>query len=107
MNFGNYFPVVNVQEGNTPLQFSLEQNYPNLFNPVTTIIFSLKTTGNVTLKIFDVRGSEVATLYNNEKMESGKYRTTFNGTTFPSGVYYYRLQVDEQFIESKKFVLMK
>lgn len=75
----------------TPRGFSLEQNYPNPFNPTTTIRFSVPTSGNVLLHVYDVLGQEVATLVN-ETMQPGAYEITWNATNSPSGIYLYRLQ---------------
>ena len=101
-----------VAVSSVPEQFSLKQNYPNPFNPQTAIGFSLLAIGNVTLKVYDVLGREIATLLNNETMQAGKHAVNFNvetfhGTSLPSGVYFYRLSVDGKFSETKKLVLMK
>ncbi len=73
-----------------PQEFWLEQNYPNPFNPSTTIGFSIRDNGFVSLKVFDVLGREVATLVNEVK-QPGTYVVTFNAAHLASGVYYYRL----------------
>ncbi|MEK7264114.1 MAG: T9SS type A sorting domain-containing protein [Bacteroidota bacterium] len=96
-----------VAEENEVQKFSLSQNYPNPFNPKTAIGFSLQTAGIVTLKIYNTLGQEVEMLINNEKMEAGKHEIQFNGSTLPSGVYFYRISVDEKFSETKKFVILK
>ncbi|MEK7263047.1 MAG: FG-GAP-like repeat-containing protein [Bacteroidota bacterium] len=101
-----------VAVSSVPEQFSLKQNYPNPFNPQTAIGFSLLAVGNVTLKVYDVLGREVQTLLNNERMEAGRHVAYFNvemfhGTSLPSGVYFYRLNVDGKFSETKKLVLTK
>jgi|GEM_PF-2104337 len=88
-----------------PQKFELSQNYPNPFNPSTTIAYSLPQAGNVTLKIYDALGREVATLVNDFKSE-GEYRVQFNGSSLSSGMYFYRLQAGS-FVETKKLVLMK
>ncbi|MEK7264306.1 MAG: T9SS type A sorting domain-containing protein, partial [Bacteroidota bacterium] len=75
--------------------------------PTTAIGFSLLAVGNVTLKVFDVLGQEVATLLNNEQLEAGEHEIQFDGSALTSGVYFYRLSVDGKFSETKKFVLMK
>ena len=91
-------------------KFSLSQNYPNPFNPVTKIKYSIpqnvrRKTGNVSLKIYDVLGREVATLVNEEK-PAGEYEVEFNGTALPSGIYFYQLRAGD-FVETKKMVLIK
>ncbi|PJA96627.1 MAG: hypothetical protein CO129_05560 [Ignavibacteriales bacterium CG_4_9_14_3_um_filter_34_10] len=96
------------------LDFSLEQNYPNPFNPSTTISFKIPNSTeyysvlqNVTLKVYDTLGREVATLVNENK-QPGFYHYTFSTIhyTLSSGVYFYTLHAGD-FIETKKMVLMK
>ena len=88
-----------------PAEYSLEQNYPNPFNPSTEIKFSIPQTTNVTLKVFDVMGREVATLID-EQMEAGKHSVVFNAANLSSGVYYYTI-ITENFIQTKKMLLLK
>mgnify|MGYP001589368545 CR=1 FL=1 len=89
------------------LAFVLFENYPNPFNPKTAIGFSLLAVGNVSLKVFDVLGSEVATLLNNETLEAGEHNIQFDASLFSSGIYFYRLNVDGKFSETKKMMLLK
>jgi hypothetical protein len=88
-----------------PLQFELGQNYPNPFNPTTKINYSVPQTGDVTLKIFNVLGMEVATLFSGVQ-DAGKYVATFDAAKFASGVYFYRLQAGSVSI-TKQMVFMK
>ena len=88
-----------------PTNFVLFQNYPNPFNPTTVISYQLPKVSNVSLKIFDVLGREVATLVN-QKQSAGKYSVTFDGSRLPSGVYFYRL-VAGSFVSVKKLMLIK
>lgn len=88
-----------------PTSFRLEQNYPNPFNPSTTIRFQTTEYGFATLKVYDVLGSEVATLVN-EPLNAGEYETAFNASNYSSGIYFYRLQAGSS-IQVKKMVLMK
>ncbi len=104
--------VTDVEETNLsiPTEFSLSQNYPNPFNPSTVISYQLPVSGLVSLKIYDILGSEVATLVNEEK-PAGKYEVIFNVEThrdasLASGVYFYRLQAGS-FIQTKKMLLVK
>ncbi len=97
---------VNEQISNLPTKYELKQNYPNPFNPVTAIGFSLLAGSDVTLKVYDVLGREVATLINNEKKDAGKYSVQFDATHLPSGIYIYKLTAGS-FIDMKKMVLMK
>ena len=101
-----YDSTVNVRETEElPQTFLLEQNFPNPFNPQTAIGFSLLVVGNVTLKIFDIYGKEVATLLN-QKMEAGKHRIAWNAEGETSGMYFYRLTVGER-TATKKMLLIK
>ena len=88
-----------------PDEYSLSQNYPNPFNPSTTIRYSIKTGGEVTLRVYDILGNEVATLVN-EVQEPGYYTVNFNGANLSSGVYVYTLESGE-FSGVKKLLLMK
>jgi hypothetical protein len=85
--------------------YKLYQNYPNPFNPTTNIEYTLPKTSFINLKVFDVLGREVTTLVNDTK-EAGKYTAKFDGSNLSSGIYICQLKADN-FIESKKFVLMK
>jgi hypothetical protein len=88
-----------------PRRFALEQNYPNPFNPTTAISYQLPAFSRVVLKVYNVLGREVATLVN-EKEEAGKHSVTWNASSIPSGVYFYRLQAGA-YSETKKLVLLK
>jgi len=86
-------------------QFWLSQNYPNPFNPSTKISYQLPVTVDVTLKVFDLLGREVAVLVNEEK-SAGNYEVEFNASGLPSGIYFYTLKA-ENFSDTKKLVLLK
>jgi len=88
-----------------PAEYNLEQNYPNPFNPSTEIRFSIPQTTNVSLKVFDVMGREVAALID-EQMEAGKHSLVFNAANLSSGVYYYTITA-KNFMETKKMLLLK
>jgi hypothetical protein len=92
-------------EISSPTEFVLSQNYPNPFNPSTVINYELPVNSFVTLKVYDLLGSEVATLVNESK-PVGRYSLVFNGSSLKSGVYFYNLQAGN-FTETKKFILMK
>ncbi|MCC6256038.1 MAG: T9SS type A sorting domain-containing protein, partial [Ignavibacteriaceae bacterium] len=79
--------------------------FPNPFNPSTTIRYQIPQDGIVTLKIYDILGSEVATLVNEQKA-AGKYEINFNASNFASGVYIYKIQAGS-FNSSKKLMLLK
>jgi len=93
------------EENETPLTFELQQNFPNPFNPVTEIKYSIPQTSNVKLKVFDIVGNEVATLVDEIK-SSGKYSVKFYANNLTSGVYFYRIQTDN-FTSTKKLLLLK
>jgi hypothetical protein len=97
---------VKVRQSSIPDQYSLRQNYPNPFNPQTTISYSLPQTSTVTLRVYNVIGSEVASLVNNERKAAGSHTVLFNATGLSSGVYFYRLQTGN-YIETKRMVLIK
>ncbi|MFH1194118.1 MAG: M28 family peptidase [bacterium] len=90
-----------------PDQFILEQNYPNPYNPTTTIGFNLPEETNVNLKIYNLLGEEIALLIN-EKMTAGFHEVKFDANTnpIPSGIYIYRLNAGEQ-LAIKKMILSK
>ena len=90
---------------NSTVQFQLRQNYPNPFNPSTTISYLLSAAGDVSLKVFDVLGREVATLVK-EKKQAGTHCVNFDGSSLASGVYFYRLRVNDQ-STAKKMMFMK
>jgi hypothetical protein len=72
-----------------PVSMKLYQNYPNPFNPSTSISFNLFQTSNVTVKVFNVLGQEVATLFNGDEMSAGLQTYTFDASRLTSGVYFY------------------
>jgi hypothetical protein len=88
-----------------PTEYSLMQNYPNPFNPTTTISYTIPKNGLITLKIYDILGTEVAELVN-ESQEAGKYLVTFNASELPSGIYFYTL-TSGNFTATKKLILLK
>lgn len=90
---------------NLPTELNLAQNYPNPLNPVTTIKYSIPQRSNVTLKVYDILGNEVAVLVNEEK-ERGVYTVNFDASGLASGMYLYRLQAGS-FVETKKMILLK
>ena len=83
--------TVNVEDSFKHIDYQLELNYPNPFNPNTTIKYSIKERGFVQLKVYDVLGKEIATLVNEEKLQ-GSYSVSFNGNDLPSGVYVYQVK---------------
>lgn len=88
-----------------PKSFALLQNFPNPFNPSTTISFDLPERSHVTLLIYDAIGREVQTLADEEE-PAGAYRITFDASALPSGVYFYRITAGH-FVQTKKLMLVK
>jgi Secretion system C-terminal sorting domain/PQQ-like domain len=91
-------------------KFELQQNYPNPFNPSTTIKYQLSSSGVVTLKVYDILGREVTTLVDEFK-SAGSYETNFNAKNLSSGVYIYRITVNNNgkilFTDSKQMIFIK
>jgi len=85
--------------------YILYQNYPNPFNPTTTIRYEIPQQGFVTLKIYDILGEEIISLINEEK-PAGRYEVDFSPKRLASGVYLYRIKVND-FVTSKKMVLLR
>ena len=88
-----------------PTNYALEQNYPNPFNPTTNFRFKISEAGFTTLKIYNLLGQEVAVIVN-EYMNPGTYDIDFNASELASGIYFYRIRVND-YSSSKKMILMK
>jgi predicted outer membrane repeat protein len=88
-----------------PLDFALYSNYPNPFNPTTTIRYDMKENGLVSLRIFDLLGREVVTLVNGQ-ISAGTHTVVWDATGLPSGVYLCRMEA-ERFVETRKMMLLK
>jgi hypothetical protein len=103
--------TVGVEDEEKPIasEFNLEQNYPNPFNPSTVISYRLPVSSNVTLKVYDVLGNEIATLVNEEK-PAGEYEIEFRPESSikqpASGIYFYQLKAGE-FIQTRKMIYLK
>ena len=101
-------PLTGVSESSDegiPVAFSLSQNFPNPFNPSTTIRYQLPRPAHVVLKLFSVLGQEVATLVN-ETQQAGTRSVVWNAVDVSSGVYFYRIQADS-YSATMKLVLLK
>ena len=88
-----------------PSAYLLYQNFPNPFNPTTVIRYTILNPKFVSLKVYDILGTEVATLVGEEK-PAGEYEVDFSGEGLTSGVYFYQLKT-ESFIQTKKMLLIK
>jgi hypothetical protein len=90
-----------------PTSFKLEQNYPNPFNPSTTIKFELAHTARVSLKVYNLLGELVATIFDNELKATGSYQVSFEASSLPTGVYFYKLTTNTGFVETRKMLLLQ
>ncbi|MBS1493072.1 MAG: T9SS type A sorting domain-containing protein [Bacteroidetes bacterium] len=88
-----------------PRSYLLHQNYPNPFNPSTKISYDLPESGNVSVKIFNINGKEIAEIVN-EYQAAGKYEAYFDGKNLSSGIYFYVLRSND-FVSTKKMMLVK
>lgn len=114
-NVACYFDNVSVKEdlfsevennsADIPRDFILYQNYPNPFNPSTIISWQIPKGSNVSLKVYNILGSEITTLFD-EYRSAGKYETEFKNSSLPSGIYFYKLQAGD-FEQTKKLLLLK
>lgn len=91
---------------NNPIEFRLFENYPNPFNPTTTIRFNIPMTTNVSIKVYDIRGQEITTLVNQRYFEVGSYTVNFDASNLSSGIYLYRI-IAGSYQSVKKMMLLK
>jgi len=89
----------------SPIRFFLGQNYPDPFNPTTTVKYSIIKSNLVVIKVFNLLGQESMTLLKEYKAP-GIYEIEFDGRDLSSGIYYYTMQTDD-FTDTKKFILIK
>ncbi|MDD8016848.1 MAG: DUF5010 C-terminal domain-containing protein, partial [Bacteroidota bacterium] len=101
----NIGPMSVVNELNVPKEFTLEQNFPNPFNPSTVINYQVPKRSFVELKVFNMLGDEVASLVKKEQ-SAGAYSVNFNASHLSSGVYFYSMSADN-FHQTKKLVFLK
>lgn len=97
--------VKNTRTSSLPNTFRLWQNFPNPFNPTTTISFDIPSPTHVSIKVYNLIGEEVAKIVD-ENMGAGSYSKSLNAASLTSGVYFYQLNAG-QFSETRKFVLLK
>jgi hypothetical protein len=98
-----YSDVVEVEL--VPNEYSLSQNYPNPFNPSTKIRYQLPNESKVVIKVFNILGSEVMELLNEQK-QAGIYEAEFNASSLASGTYFYKISAGN-FVQTKKMILLK
>jgi len=101
-----WFTPVTQISSEVPKEYKLFNNYPNPFNPSTNIKYQISDSKNVTIKVFDVTGKEITTLVN-AKQNSGTYETTFNGSNYSSGVYFYSLIIEGSVVDTKRMLMLK
>lgn len=101
-----YNPIGIINLSTIAGEFSISQNFPNPFNPVTQIDFSVARTSDIKIRIFDILGNEIAVPVA-QQMKPGKYRIDFNGSELSSGTYFYSLAADGKTISTKKMLLIK
>ena len=107
-----FTPTTSVQDpitSDAPKTFMLFHNYPNPFNPSTTIRYRLPVGGKVTLKVFDLLGRQTLTLEDENEREAGYYEEVINLSSMASGVYFYRIAVsgEQKFAATQKMLLVK
>ncbi len=104
---GVYVNVVTsvLPEQALPSECALGQNFPNPFNPTTTILYAVPRHSNVKLTVYTMLGQQVAILVDGE-MEAGYHQVQFDASGLASGVYYYRMQTGD-FVQSKRLILLK
>ncbi len=108
VRFVSYDPVTNVRgDGKYPVpgQWRVEQNFPNPFNPETTIRFLIPSAGHVTLAVYDLLGRKIDTIIDHT-LSAGGHSVRWNGARFASGIYFYRLTAGA-FVSSHKMVLLR
>jgi type IX secretion system substrate protein len=105
--YQSYYTIVGIEDlfDNIPKTFQLDQNFPNPFNPVTTIKYAVPKTAHVRLEIYNALGQRVATLVDANK-QPGYYDISLNASHLASGIYFYRLH-SEYFIKVKKLMVLK
>ena len=104
-NYDGLTDIADETSSELPIEFSLEQNFPNPFNPTTQILISIPESGNYTLKVYNILGQEVATLLN-DQVSAGNYKFYFDASNLTSGIYIYSL-TGNNFTQTKKMTLLK
>lgn len=98
-------PTSGVSRPQTPMRHRLTQNYPNPFNPNTVVSYELSVVSQVSLKVFDMLGHDIATLVD-ARQAAGSYTVRFDAKKLPSGTYFYRLKAND-FVQTKRMTLVK
>ncbi|MCK5816890.1 MAG: T9SS type A sorting domain-containing protein [Candidatus Marinimicrobia bacterium] len=98
--------IIDIDPELIPANYALQNNYPNPFNPITTIGYQLSEFGQVELMVYNTLGQKVRTLVD-QQQSAGAYSLTFNASNLPSGVYFYRLNIAGKFTRVNKMLLLK
>lgn len=101
-----YADAVEIEVGLAPKEFTLSQNFPNPYNPTTTIEFTLPEDGRVVLRLYDATGRQLATLVDEEAVAGRYYRVKFDASRYSSGIYFYQLESGSRSLV-KKMMLVK
>ena len=107
--FGYAAPITALEELNShnySNEFTLNQNYPNPFNPSTAISYQLPAVSQIELSIYNILGQKVVTLVSGQQ-PAGSYKVEWDASGFVSGIYFFRLETDKGFVQSKKLILLK
>lgn len=105
VKYSNNANPLSVISNEIPVKSAMSQNYPNPFNPKTNINFDLASLSNVKITVYDILGNAVAVIINS-RLNPGKYSVEWDAVSFPSGIYFYRINA-ENFTETKKLILAK
>ena len=105
VSFTQLVTAVDDENGKLPSEYNLAQNFPNPFNPVTTIAYQLPKTDRVSIIVYDLLGSEVTTLVNSVQ-SAGIHNVSWNASNVASGIYFYRLR-SGSFTQTRKLVVIK
>jgi hypothetical protein len=107
LELARWFSLIGIQNLGTeiPKEYKLYQNFPNPFNPTTTINFDIIKSGDVKIVLYDILGREVKTIVN-EYADPGRYKAVFNADNFASGLYFYKITTNE-FTDVKKLLIVK
>jgi hypothetical protein len=92
-------------QGDIPMQYNLQQNYPNPFSNLSSIVFSLPEAGDVKIEISDIKGKRIAILLNDYRL-AGNHKLIFDGSQLKKGFYFYKIQAGT-YIQMRKMILMK
>ncbi len=109
-SLAGFFPDRMIEDNTNPeilpVEFALNSNYPNPFNPITTIAFDLPGNELVSMTVFNIAGRRVATLIDKQSMQAGTYKLTWNATNYASGVYIVRMHYGSE-VAYQKMTLLK